>query len=164
MLSPCQISARRLARIAAAIKASELPSATDRAWLAESLEQYFAAAGQGVSLETAFGLTPGPGGVTWWAAERRDRRDALLRGVHGYHFADLTAPEAARAIHAAWRRYSRRQLRIDLTRGECAAVARSLDADLFVLATLGGPPGADRVADILNGAEQPEDAEVFETV
>ena len=154
----------RLARVCATVKAGEVLGIEDREWLVTSLERYFAEAQLGLTLEAAFDLAPGPGGTTWWAMARRRQRDALLRGLADYHFAGLPAPEAAREILVAWRRYGRRQLSVDLLRGESAAAARTLESDFFILAGLGGLPQEKRVTEILIGAEQPEGVQAFETV
>jgi hypothetical protein len=162
--SPDLAAVRRLCRIAGALRVGELPAAEDSAWLARAVQDYLLTAADGVTLEAALRIAPGPGGVTWWEKSRLDRRDALLRGLHTYHFPDLDAPEAARAILTAYRRYERCQLAHDRRRGASAAMERSLEADLFALYRCGGPPQERRLGDVLNDPEPADGSDVFETV
>jgi hypothetical protein len=50
----------------------------DAGWFKAALMVYEAGAGDGVTLDRAFGVAPTPGHEGWWTSEARTRRDALL--------------------------------------------------------------------------------------
>ena len=131
----------------------------DERWLAGRLQLFFDEAERGSSsLDESLDLAPGPGGVTWVEEERRDQRDTLLRDMAIRHFPGQRPAPAAQEIGVAWRRYARNRLASDRHRGESGAAPGTLDADLFALAKLSGPPAEKRLRDILGGAEQPDAA------
>ena len=159
MRSPALAAVEKLRRIAAALEAGRAPDPGDGAWLATRLRKYLDGAERGMStLDLAFDLGAGLGGVTWVEEERRDRRDRLLRDMAARHFPRQEPGPAARSLAAAWRRYGRTRRGSDARRGESGASPGTLDGDLFALAVLGGPPAEKRLRDILAGAEQPEAA------
>ncbi len=100
----------RLRRLAAAL--DRIPAAS---WFAEAVRAYEEGASSGQSLEAALGLTPGRGGEAWWAAERRARRDALLRDAWQQHFSAMGVVKGAAALASraqrlrdvGWRREGR---------------------------------------------------------
>ena len=100
-----------LRRIAAGID-----TAADRAALADRVRAYLTAAPAGLSLDSAFGLTPTPGQLTWWRAEALATRDAVLRALADRFHADLPTSQQAIAIHASLRAYAASAWRFDRTR------------------------------------------------
>ena len=159
MPSTALIAVQKLRAIAAALEAGRAPDPGDGAWLASRVRRYLDGAERGLlTIDLALGLAPGPGGVTWFEAERRDQRDSLLRDMAVRHFPGQCSGPAAKAIEAAWRQYVRNRLASDRRRGESGAAPGTLDADLFALAKLSGPPAEKRLRDILGGAEQPDAA------
>ena len=92
---------------------------------------------------------PGVGGQTWFAQERRDKRNRLLRDMAKEHFPDCNPGPAAVAITNAWRRYDRVRRAIDQRRGWTDGAPGTIDFNLFQLAQLGGSTGWRRTRDIL---------------
>lgn len=74
------------------------------AWFPEALARYEAGAEDGLTLDRAFGLVPPRGGNSWWEAERRTRRDVLIRAARKQYFADLGVTKAAEQIALRGRR------------------------------------------------------------
>lgn len=70
----------------------------------EALRAYESGAPEGLTLDRALGLTPGPGGLPWWRIEAHRRRDDYIRQTRQRHFADLGVTEAARVIASRARR------------------------------------------------------------
>ena len=66
-------------------------------WLGSSLEQFLSH--RVVSIEEAFGLCSGRGGVPWWREEAMRLRDAVLRALAETHLKDLSLSQQARKIH-----------------------------------------------------------------
>jgi hypothetical protein len=60
----------------------------DAGWFAAALMVYEAGAGDGVTLDRAFGLAPTPGQEGWWTSEARTRRDALLCEIAARFYVD----------------------------------------------------------------------------
>ncbi len=148
-------SVARLRRLAAALVDGD----GDARWLAGRLRHFFDSAERGSpSLDEALDLAPGPGGQTWLEQERRAQRDTLLRDMAAQHFPGQRPGAAANVIGAAWRRYSRNRRAIDLRNGATAAEPGTLDAGLYALGKLGGPPAEKRLSDIIATAEQPDAA------
>ena len=155
MTSPALVSIARLRRLVVTLADGD----ADERWLADGLRRYFADAPLGLaSLDLALDLDPGPGGVSWHEEERRAQRDSLLRDMAVRHFPGQRPGAAAKEIQAAWRRYSRNRLANERRRGESGAAPGTLDAELFELARLDGPPEERRVRDIIASAEQPDAA------
>lgn len=127
----------------------------DERWLADGLRRYFADAPMGLaSLDLALDLDPGPGGVSWHEEERRAQRDRLLRDMAVRHFPGQRPGAAAKGVLVAWRRYTRNRLAIERRCGETAAAVGSIEAAMFELARLDGPPAERQVRNILAAAEQ----------
>ncbi len=141
----------RLRRLAVMLEDGD----ADHRWLAARLARYLTEAPLGLaSMELALDLDPGRGGVSWFEEERRDQRDHLLRDIAARHFPGLAPGPAAKALTASWRRYCRNRRAFDARHGESAAAPGTIDAALFQLARLDGPPEERRVRDILASAEQ----------
>ena len=107
------LAVARLRRIVAALAAGD----DDAQWLSACLCRYLEDAERDATLELLLGLAPAPGGTTWWEAERRDRRDALLHEMAGKHCPGQSPRQAARKLNAAWRRYARCRLAIERRSG-----------------------------------------------
>ncbi len=132
-------SMARLRGLAAALQ--RIPAA---AWFAEALACYEAGAEDGLTLDRALGLVPPRGGVSWWEAERRTRRDALIRAVREQHFADLGVTKAAQQIATRGRR-----LRA-IDRNREGRVPAAGDELLIQALNTGAPfPKARRIEDII---------------
>ena len=91
----------RLRRIAAALERGEAASPADAAWFASAVRRYEAEAAVGLDLGRALGLVPPPGGDGWWTLVARRKRNEPIRAMRQQHFADMSIPEAARAIATA---------------------------------------------------------------
>lgn len=156
--SPALASVARLRRLATALDDGERPDSGDGAWLASRLRRYLAGAERGLSVEMALDLAPMPGGQTWFEQERRVQRDSLLHDIAVQHFADLAPGPAAKKIMVAWRRYGRNRQVTDRRRGESSSAPDTIDAALFQLTRLGGPPEQRRVRDILADVERTDAA------
>ena len=81
-----------------------LPLTPDlRDWLAESISRYL---GHDCgSLNEAFGVTQGHGGVPWWRERAIRQRDAALRDLAHAHFGELSVYARAKAVAEAAGRY-----------------------------------------------------------
>lgn len=85
--------------------ASGVPlSANLRNWLAQSLSRYLEQDCE--SLNEAFGVVQGHGGVPWWRERAIRERDAELRALFHNFFADHPLSSRARAIAELSRRYA----------------------------------------------------------
>jgi hypothetical protein len=89
-----------LQHVAARLSAGELGE--DGRQFAQGLLDYLAGASSGLSLEEALGLKVDAGGVPWWNAAARSRRDRLL-----YELATRFCGSAAATLGAEVRRYER---------------------------------------------------------
>ena len=83
-------------------------------WLAESLQAFLN--NRSRSLNEAFGLVNGRGGVPWHIEEGIRRRDAALRELRDRHFGDLSLSAQAREIHTLSTRYAASSWRFDAQR------------------------------------------------
>ena len=159
MRSPAVAAVEKLRRIVAALEDGRAPSLDDAAWMADRVRRYLDGAERGMlTLDLAFGLGAGLGGVTWVEEERRNQRDHLLRDMAARHFPGQEPGPAAKSLAAAWRRYDRTRRGSDARAGGSAAAPGSLGADLYALGKLGGPPAEKRLRDIIAAAEQPDAA------
>lgn len=84
--------------------AGDLPLTPDlRDWLAESIGRYLDH--DCGSLNEAFGLTQGHGGVPWWRERAIRQRDAALRALADGHFGALSVYARAKAVAEVSERY-----------------------------------------------------------
>jgi hypothetical protein len=83
--SPALVALGRLRRLADRLLEHE---DGDAGWFKAALMVYEAGAGDGVTLDRAFGLAPTPGHEGWWTSEARTRRDALLCEIAARFYAD----------------------------------------------------------------------------
>lgn len=89
----------RLRRVAAALARLEQPHPADSSWLVAAVGRYQAAQASGVVLDLGAAMGLGaPGRRSWWADERRNRRDELLRELRLRHLPTLSAGQAATVI------------------------------------------------------------------
>jgi len=73
------------------------------AWLAESLERYLRH--DCPTLNEAFGVVQGHGGVPWWRERGMRERDAALRALADRHFTGMSTHQRAKAIRECAERY-----------------------------------------------------------
>ena len=82
----------------------DLPLTPDlRDWLADAIGRYLEHSCD--SLNEAFGLIQGHGGVPWWRERAIRERDAALRDLAGDHFSDLSVYARAKAVAEISERY-----------------------------------------------------------
>ena len=94
-------------------KGQKLPDVL-AAWLAHSLDTYLEQRSR--SLNEAFGLINGRGGVPWRMEEGIRRRDAGLRALCERHFGDLSLSAQPSEIHKMSARYAASTWRFDRER------------------------------------------------
>ena len=82
-------------------------------WAADCFRKYLQGAHEGVSLEQAFGLTVGPGGMPWWREESLKARDDAIRKLADQHFGNLDLNGQANALLETIRRYRGSRWRFD---------------------------------------------------
>lgn len=75
-----------------------------RVWLAHSLERYLSR--DCASLNQAFGLSQGHGGIPWWRERAIRERDRALRALSERHLSAIPPRERARAIVRLSERYA----------------------------------------------------------
>jgi hypothetical protein len=80
-------------------------------WLATALETFLDHSCE--TLEEAFGLRNGQGGVSWRVAASMAVRDAELKSLARAHFPKLPVASQAQAIHVMCERYAATQWRFD---------------------------------------------------
>jgi len=147
MVSPPTQSAQRLRRAAEILSAS---ANADLRWLGERLRYFLDDGPLGpAELEWYLELDTPPGGTPWHEAERLAERDALLLAIACEHLSELSPGMAAKTLRREWVQYERQARIADISRGYSLEPAGSLRAQLYTLATLGGPPGERRIRDIL---------------
>ena len=83
-------------------------------WLAEALRSYLEQ--RSVSLNDAFGLRAGRGGVPWHIEESIRKRDSALRQLCNGHFLELSLSGQARLVHRLSLRYAASSWRFDRER------------------------------------------------
>lgn len=146
MTSPALDAIAKLRRLAVALAAGD----ADHRWLAARLGEYLIEAPlAGRSLDSCVGLDPGLGGQTWCEQERRLKRDTLLCQIATLFFPGYDPGPTADKITIAWEKYDRLRRGIDQRRGMTEAAQGTLDAALFALGQVGGPPGWRRTRDLL---------------
>jgi len=98
----CNIDALRTIQERCALN---LPLTADlRRWLAESLDRYL---GHDCgSLNEAFGVIQGHGGVPWWRERAIRERDSALREMASRHFGDLSVYARAKTVAELSERYA----------------------------------------------------------
>lgn len=132
------MSIRTLRRIAELAQSGEPIPAPDAAWLAGVVRTYEDLAPEGVTLDRVAGLVPGPGGESWWHAERRRMRDDALRALAAQFHAGLSTPRAAAGIATQLRAYER-AWRLDRRRDEMPARYAGTPRALLFTAFKSGP-------------------------
>ena len=80
-------------------------------WLATALETFIDRSCE--TLEEAFGLRNGQGGVSWRVAARMAVRDRALQSLARNHFHSLPVSSQAEAIHVMCQRYAASQWQFD---------------------------------------------------
>lgn len=113
-------------------------------WFAAALAEYEASAPHGLELGEAFGLALAPGAVPWWALERRQQRDELLREITCRHFPTLSTRAAAAEIADRIDRYQAGNWRRDRVLMSPATVD-PLRIRLHRLLKLGQPIGLSTI-------------------
>lgn len=80
-------------------------------WLGDALNGYLSRKYR--TIEEAFGLCFGQGGVPWWREEAIRARDGALRGLAATFHGELSSCAQARKIHTAASRYAASAWRFD---------------------------------------------------
>src|SRR5262245_3742937 len=83
-------------------------------WLADALRSFLEQ--RSVSLNDAFGLRAGRGGVPWHVEENIRKRDSALRQLCTHHFLELSLTGQARLVHRLSLRYAASSWRFDRER------------------------------------------------
>lgn len=104
----------RLREISRRCLADEPLSDEQLRWLGQSLTEFLSHRTR--SIDEALGLRFARGGVPWWLEEAMRKRDAALRQLAAWHFADISVTGQARRIHDVSARYDASTWRFDKER------------------------------------------------
>ncbi|HJU18591.1 MAG TPA: hypothetical protein VJ770_19235 [Stellaceae bacterium] len=147
---------RQLRTVAARL--SELPDqgGEDGTWFVARLAEYESGARHGMRFDELLGLIPGAGGETWWAAENRERRNALLQEIATRFFPGKALSCQAKEIAKERNEYERSAWRRHRTfRDPPASVRGTVRELLFWMLKCGGPSlSEERIRRILKAGHQ----------